>query len=69
MYHNFVATRIARKITQRNLVNTLQQTVSFCSVVVVVVLMMQLLREEEVSSTFDNATSNGATRNISNGAH
>lgn len=68
MYHNFVAIQIARKITQRNLVNTLQQTVSFCSVVVVV-LMMQLLREEEVSSTFDNATSDGATRNISNGAH
>ena len=67
MYHNFVSIRIARKITQRNLGNTLQQTVSFCSVVVV--LMMQLLREEEVSSTFDNATSNGATRNISNGAH
>lgn len=60
MYHNFVATRIARKVTKRNLVNTLQQTVSFCFVVVV--LMVQLLREEEVSSTFDNTSSNGFKR-------
>ena len=60
MYHNFVVTRIARKITQLNLVNTLQQTVSFCFVVVV--LMVQLLGEEEVSSTFDNASSNGFKR-------
>lgn len=60
MYHNFVATRIARKITQRNLVNILQQTVAFCFVVVV--LMVQLLREEEVSCTFDNTSSNGFKR-------